>query len=85
MPNGETRNHTFESHTRAEKNVFNGDPSWRHAQISVPVNAADLSQTPLGRALLHAACLWRHPAGARFFFKGLTRNLREWSVQHVHR
>jgi hypothetical protein len=28
--------------------------------------------------MLHVACLCRHPAAAHFFFKGLTRNLREW-------
>jgi hypothetical protein len=42
------------------------------------MNAAHLSQTPLGRAVLHLACLWRHPAAARFFLAGFTRNLREW-------
>jgi hypothetical protein len=49
------------------------------------MNAAKLSQTSLGRAVLHVVCLWRNPAGVRFFFTGLRRNLREWRDQHVHR
>jgi hypothetical protein len=44
--------------------------------------AADFSETPLGRALLHAICLRRHPAAAHFFLKGLTRNLHEWIHRH---
>jgi len=42
------------------------------------MNTASFSRTPLDRAFLHAACLCRHPAAARFFLTGLTRNLREW-------
>jgi len=49
------------------------------------MNAARLSRTPLGRALLHVACIWRHPSAVRFFFSGLTRNLREWCERHIHR
>jgi hypothetical protein len=45
----------------------------------------NLSQTPLGRAVLHVACLWRNPGAARFFLAGLARNLREWLEQQVHR
>ncbi len=41
------------------------------------MNAANFSRTSLGRALLHAACLCRHPAAARFFLTGLSRNLRQ--------
>ncbi len=43
------------------------------------MNAAKLSLTPLGRALLHALCLCRRPAAAGFYLRGLTRSLREWS------
>lgn len=46
------------------------------------MNAADFSRTSLGRAVLPAVCLCRHPVAARFFFKGLTRNLREWQLHH---
>jgi hypothetical protein len=49
------------------------------------MNAANLSRTPLGRAVLHVASLWRKPAGARFFLAGFTRNLREWLGQRVQR
>jgi hypothetical protein len=49
------------------------------------MNGFNLSRTPLGRAVLHVACLWRHPAAARFFFAGLTRNLREWCDRYIHR
>jgi hypothetical protein len=49
------------------------------------MNAANLSRTPLGRAMLHVVCLCRNPAAARFFVAGLSRNLREWRHQHVHR
>ena len=42
------------------------------------MSAAHFSRTPLGRALLHAACLCRNPAAARFFLTGLARNLRQW-------
>lgn len=45
------------------------------------MSTAKLSKYPLGRALLHAACLCRRPAAARFFLKGLTRNMRQW-YQH---
>jgi hypothetical protein len=41
------------------------------------MNAAYFSRTPLGRALLHAACLCRQPGAARFFLTGLARNLRQ--------
>jgi len=41
------------------------------------MNAANFSRTPLGRALLHAACLCRHPAAACFFLTGFARNLRQ--------
>ena len=61
-----------------ERSASPGAPNQRHAQIPFPMNAASFSRTPLGRALLHAACLCRHPACARFFFTGLRRNLREW-------
>ena len=49
------------------------------------MNTANFSRTPLGRALLHAACLCCHPAGARFFLTGLTRNLREWQQHRARR
>jgi hypothetical protein len=49
------------------------------------MNRDNLSQTPLGRAVLHVACLWRNPAAARFFLAGLTRNLREWCHRQVPR
>jgi hypothetical protein len=49
------------------------------------MNAANLSQTPLGRAVLHVACFWRNPAAARFFLAGLTRNLCEWRHDRAHR
>src|SRR5688500_14357529 len=42
------------------------------------MNAASFAERPLGRALLHAACICRHPAGGRFFLTGLWRNLAEW-------
>ena len=35
--------------------------------------------------MLHAACLCRHPAAARFFFNGLARNLREWCQHSTQR
>jgi len=41
------------------------------------MSAARFSRTPLGRVVLHLECLCHHPAGARFHFQGLTRNLRE--------
>jgi hypothetical protein len=41
------------------------------------ISAANFSRTPLGRAMLHLECLCHHPAGARFHFQGLKRNLRE--------
>jgi len=41
------------------------------------MSAAMFSRTPLGRAALHLECLCHHPAGARFYFNGLKRNLRE--------
>ena len=41
------------------------------------MSAAKFSRTPLGRAALHLECLCHHPAAARFYLKGLTRNLRE--------
>jgi len=44
------------------------------------MSAARFSRTPLGRAVLHLECLCHHPAGARFHFQGLTRNLRESAV-----
>ena len=43
------------------------------------LSAANFSRTPLGRAVLHLECLCHHPAAARFYFRGLTRNLREWA------
>jgi len=49
------------------------------------MNAANFSRTPLGRALLHVACLCRNPAAARFFLTGLTRNLREWQHHRAPR
>jgi hypothetical protein len=49
------------------------------------MNAANLSRTPLGRALLHVACIWRHPAAVRFFLSGLKRNLREWQHHRAQR
>jgi hypothetical protein len=49
------------------------------------MNAANFTQTPLGRAFLHAACLFRHPAAARFFLTGLARNLRQWRPYRAHR
>lgn len=49
------------------------------------MNAANFSRTPLGRALLHTACLCRHPAAARYFLTGLTRNLREWRQRRAQR
>ncbi len=39
--------------------------------------AKSLSQTPLGRAVLHLKCLCHHPSAAGFHFKGLKRNLLE--------
>ena len=48
------------------------------------MNAAKYSRTPLGRAWLHLVCLCHHPTGARFFFKGLARNLREWQHRRAH-
>ena len=45
------------------------------------MSAANCSLTPLGRAVLHAVCLCRHPGAGRFFFAGLTRNLREWFLK----
>lgn len=49
------------------------------------MNAARLSRTPLGRALLHVTCIFRHPAAVRFFLSGLTRNLREWQHRRAQR
>ncbi|MCI0534383.1 MAG: hypothetical protein L0Z50_04070 [Verrucomicrobiales bacterium] len=49
------------------------------------MSAANFSLTPLGRAVLHAACLCRHPSAALFFFAGLMRNLREWHHQRGYR
>jgi hypothetical protein len=49
------------------------------------MNAVNLSKTPLGRALLHVACIWRHPTAVRFFLAGLSRNLREWCAHRFHR
>lgn len=49
------------------------------------MSAANFSKTPLGRTMLHAACLCRHPAAARFFFTGLRRNLRQWYQHRAHR
>jgi hypothetical protein len=48
------------------------------------MNAANFSMSPLGRVLLHTVCLCRHPAAARFFLTGLTRNLGEWYRHHAH-
>ena len=47
------------------------------------MRAAKLSKKPLGRALLHAACLCRRPAAALFFLKGVTRNVRQWCQHHA--
>jgi hypothetical protein len=44
---------------------------------SLHMSAARFSRTPLGRAVLLLECLCHHPAGARFYVQGLTRNLRE--------
>jgi len=44
------------------------------------MDAAKFSRTPLGRAALHLECLFHHPAAARFYVRGLTRNLRESAV-----
>jgi hypothetical protein len=33
--------------------------------------------------MLHAACLCRHPAAARFFLTGLTRNLRQSVLKSI--
>jgi len=41
------------------------------------LSAAKFSRTPLGRAALHLECFCHHPTAARFYFSGLTRNLRE--------
>jgi hypothetical protein len=49
------------------------------------MSAAIFSQSPLGRALLHATCMCRHPTAARFFILGLTRNLREWHRYRARR
>jgi hypothetical protein len=49
------------------------------------MNAAKLSQTPLGRAALHVVCLWRNSAAARFHLVGFKRNLRVWREQHLRR
>jgi len=51
------------------------------------MNAAHFSRTPLGRVLLHAACLCRNrnSTGVRFFLTGVTRNLREWQHLRAHR
>jgi len=44
------------------------------------LSAARFSRTPLGRVVLHLDCLCHHPAAARFYVKGLTRNLSELIV-----
>ena len=46
-------------------------------QDPLQMSAARFSKTPLGRVALHLECLCHHPAAARFYFTGLTRNLRE--------
>jgi hypothetical protein len=68
-----------------ENSASPGAPNWRHGQIPSPMNATTFCRTPFGRALLHAACLCRHPGAARFFLMGLTRNLREWQHHRAHR
>jgi hypothetical protein len=48
------------------------------------MSAVNFSRTPFGRAMLHAVCLCRNPAAARFFLTtGLTRNLRQWRRRGV--
>jgi hypothetical protein len=42
------------------------------------MSTVNFSKTPFGRAMLHAVCLCRNPAAARFFLTGLTRKLRQW-------
>ena len=49
------------------------------ADGSRSLSAVNFSRTPLGRAVLHLECLCHHPAAARFYREGLTRNLREYA------
>ena len=49
------------------------------APVPFPLSAANFSRTALGRAALHLECLCHHPVAARFYFRGLTWNLREWA------
>lgn len=74
-----------ERNTHDEHNAVTGIPDWGRAQAPALMSVADISRTPLGRAMLHVACLCFHPAAARFFFTGLTRNLREWQHYRADR
>ena len=49
----------------------------RHAWLRLPLSVDNFVQVPLGRAVLHLECLCHHPAAARFYLKGLMRNLGE--------
>jgi len=61
--------------TRYSRALGDGE---RHEPLHLDV--AKLSRSSLGRAALHLECLCHHPAAARFYFNGLTRNLRESAV-----
>ena len=50
------------------------------ADTPPPLSAANFCRTSLGRVLLHMECICYHPASARFYLRGLTRNLRECAI-----
>jgi hypothetical protein len=47
------------------------------ADVPLPTSAANFSQTPLRRAVLHLECLCHDPVAARCHSQSLTQNLRE--------
>jgi len=48
--------------------------------IAVEALANTLASTRLGRVLLHALCLLRHPARSRWHWQGIVRELRVHSL-----
>ena len=81
----ETKNTIRESITGDENRASHLAPQWGRVQIPPPMNAANLSRTSLGRALLSAACLCRNPIASRFYLGALMRNLRESCHHRAHR